>query len=273
MVQRYLKHVMWVSLRFDAQMLPVVPENIRTEILSLGSERFQHKDGPFEANDKDGRAMTKSWFKRKLLNGQEVNRSWLLYSPSRRSAYCFCCLLYSSASENSRSSFEFGQGFNNWKKTEQLSAHENSVNHRLAFRSWKEAERRIKEKAIIDVSLEEQINKEKENWRQVLKRVLDCIKFLTCQNLALHGHREKLELMTDTNVDNFLSLLNLVSHYDPIVKQHLEYAKQNPKHVSYLSPQVQNEFIQLLALSLRNNFSKTFERTSTMECYLTLRLT
>ena len=39
--------------------------------------------------------MTKAWFKRRLANGQgeEVNRSWLVYSPANEAAYCFCCFM------------------------------------------------------------------------------------------------------------------------------------------------------------------------------------
>ena len=59
------------------------------KITKLGSK---NSHGPFlpEINC----AMSNSWFKRKLANGEEVTRSWPMYSGSKKAAYCICCLRY-----------------------------------------------------------------------------------------------------------------------------------------------------------------------------------
>ena len=81
--------------------------------------------------------------------------------------------------------------------------------------------------------------------------MLACIKYLASQNLALHGHEERLSNACD-NQGNFLSLLKLIVQYHPIISEHLKYAIDNPKSVTYLSPEIQNEFISILASSVRN---------------------
>ena len=95
-------------------------------------------------------------------------------------------------------------------------------------------------KKAIDDDLEIQISKETIKWRQILFRILDCIKFLASQKLALRGHFEALSNAPEVNVGNFLSLLKLLGKYDLILQQHLQHAVDNRRCISYLSPQIQN---------------------------------
>ena len=105
-----------------------------------------------------------------------MNRSWLLFSPLNKAAYCFCCLLFTSSSVNCRSAFELGNGFSKWKKPEKLVLNENSPSHRKSFAMWKEAERRITFGIGIDACTEAMIQSEKQRWREVLKTILAFIK-------------------------------------------------------------------------------------------------
>ena len=74
-------------------------QSLSTEIIARGSDLFQNRIGPFVAKS-GGRSMNLMWFKRRLDNGDEVGRSWLLYSPVNKAAYCFCCLLFPTSSSN-----------------------------------------------------------------------------------------------------------------------------------------------------------------------------
>lgn len=239
-------------LEFDeTTRLSIISQPLRDEMISLGSGSFQHRDSlppPITGE----RSITSAWFKRRLANGVEVNRSWLLYSPINGATYCFCCLLFTSSNSNSRSSFELANGFNKWKKPEKLLSHENSPSHRTSFTTWKEAERRIIDGTGIDAEVQAQIQLEKQRWRDILQRILTCIKFLVSQNLALRGHEENLRAAEDRNVGNFLSVIKLVAQYDPLLSKHLQHGRENPGSVSYLSPEIQNEFIHILALTVRN---------------------
>ena len=58
---------------------------------------------------------------------------------------------------------------------------------------------------IIDTEFYVQIEKEKQIWREILKRILHEIKYQTEQNLALRGHRESLQEDSDSNVGNFFA--------------------------------------------------------------------
>ena len=71
-------------IKFDERGLPNVTPADCTLLVTTGATQFQNKQGPFHT--KDGRSMTKFWFKKTLLNGQVVNRSWLVYSPLHQAA-------------------------------------------------------------------------------------------------------------------------------------------------------------------------------------------
>lgn len=195
-----------------------------------------------------------------------MSRSWLVYSPVKGAAFCFSCLLFPSKDAVSNcSSLETENGLNSWKKPEKITAHENSQRHRDSFTTWKEMERRlIKKEGLIDAQLQNQIAKEKEKWRQVLKRVLCCIKYLAKQNLALRGHRESTteteKRESHRNAGNLIELLKLVAEFDPVMKGHLLYVQQNPGSTTYLSPEIQNEFIQLLASTVREKLVYDIQR-------------
>jgi len=102
---------------------------------------------------------------------------------------------------------------------------------------------------------------EKEKWRQVLKKVLSCIRYLPKQNLALRGHRESTtERESDCNAGNFIGLLKLVAEFDPVMNGHLLNVQQNPGSTTYLSPNIQNVFIRLLACAVREKLVHDIQR-------------
>ena len=100
----------------------------------------------------------------------------------------------------------------------------------------------------VDDLLSSQIETEKDRCGEVLKRVLEVIKLLSTQNLAFRGHVKTLDA---ANPGNFLAVLKLLSTYDPVMANHFAYVHQNPRCVSYLSHDIQNEFITLLATAVR----------------------
>lgn len=177
-------------------------------------------------------------------------RSWLVYSPSKRSAFCICCLLFSRF--DNQSSLEQESGFKQWKALERMSVQENSKNHRQCFTQWKEMEiSLLTNRGIIDAELQEETQRESQKWCDILKRLLHCIKYLAIQNLALRGHRESLQ--PDFNTGNLLGLLKLISIFDPVVKEHIRFAESHPGSTSYLSPKIQNEFIHSMASTVRHS--------------------
>ena len=230
--------------------LAAVSQKLRTELITYYASVFQNVGGPFAIVN--GRSMTTTWFKRKLANGEEVNRSRLLYSPKKEAAYCFFCMLFiSSTNSNYGSSFALADGFKRWRKAEKLAAHEISFCHHQSFTNWKEAKRNIINRKGIDKKLEDQIQTEKQRWRYILKRVLSCIKFIASQNLAQRGHK-KSWTNEDARNGNFLPLVKLIAQYDPVLGNHLKHTTENPGSVSYLLSEIQNEFFSILASTVRN---------------------
>lgn len=138
---------------------------------------------------------------------------------------------------------------------DKLKNHEENSYHRQSFIEWKEMERRMKIHGMTDVDhlLSSQIEAEKDRWREVLKRILEVIKLLSTQNLAFRGHVETLDA---ANPGNFLAVLKLLSTYDPVMANHFAYVRQNPRCVSYISHDIQNEFITLLATAVRGKILK-----------------
>ena len=119
------------------------------------------------------------------------------------------------------------------------------------------------QRCSVDAALQVEIQSEEARWREVLIRLLNCIKYLVTQNLAFCGYIDNLDTAACTNVGNFLSLLNLLAQYDPLLKSHLEHVRQNPGSVSYLSPEFQNEFVRILASTVRNHLLSDIKRINT----------
>ena len=71
------------------------------------------------------RSLSKNVFKRKLQNGQEVNRKYLCFSVSKKALFCIPCLLFGGRS------LKFGlDGYTDWNNINSgLNHHENSDEH------------------------------------------------------------------------------------------------------------------------------------------------
>ena len=93
---------------------------------------------------------------------------------------------------------------------------------------------------------QQKVKAEISRWTEVLERLLDAALFLAKQNLAFRGHREALD--GAANAGNFLELVKLIAKYDPVMREHLASVRLSAKPTtSYLSPEIQNEFIALMA--------------------------
>ncbi|XP_025204578.1 zinc finger MYM-type protein 1-like [Melanaphis sacchari] len=95
---------------------------------------------------------------------------------------------------------------------------------------------------------ENAIKSEKEKWKAILKILFDVILFCAKNNLALRGTDERIG---KPNCGIFLSTLELLSHYNPILAKHIEEVNDKNNVISYFSPQIQNEIISLLGKSTR----------------------
>ncbi|CAG9831340.1 unnamed protein product [Diabrotica balteata] len=113
--------------------------------------------------NKNGRRFTVNCYRRRMANGEEVSRSWLIYSVSKDAIYCFCCRIFSKV----RLSLSSEIGFNDWKHmSELLTEHERSPGHMKAFQSWKECSLRLEMGKTIDAEHQKMIQAEVGRWQE-----------------------------------------------------------------------------------------------------------
>uniref|UniRef100_A0A0L8HRB5 DUF4371 domain-containing protein n=1 Tax=Octopus bimaculoides TaxID=37653 RepID=A0A0L8HRB5_OCTBM len=76
--------------------------------------------------------------------------------------------------------------------------------------------------------------------------------FLAKQNVALQGHREDIRVeKANENKRNFLEIVQLIGKLDPVLHEHLVKVKIDKFKTSYLSPKIQNEFVNVLGDQVR----------------------
>jgi len=81
-------------------------------------------------------------------------------------------------------------------------------------------------------------------WIDVLKRVVAVVKFLCERSLSFRGDNEVFGV---PNNGNYLGILELISQFDPFLKEHiLKYGNQGTGNPSYLSKTICEELIQLM---------------------------
>ena len=68
----------------------------------------------------------------------------------------------------------------------------------MALTQWNELEVRIYLSETIDKKEQTNVKENIRKWRDILMRLVDIIRFLVKQNLALRGHREGMEDKDDT---------------------------------------------------------------------------
>jgi len=256
------------NLKDVGQWPSSIDNNTRVLLVLQGSSAVQHLDSDFCEVMRPGasvkgqnRKLTSDWFYQTLPNGEKMLRSWMVYSPSKKSVYCFCCKLFS---HESFSKFDSDDGFNLWwKLNPKISDHESSPKHIENFMKWKELEINLGHGATIDKREQNILENETKTWREILFRLLDIIRFLAKQNLAFRGHREEIRSNTESteNKGNFLELVDLLAKYDPVLREHVLRIKIGKKYsTSYLSPTIQNEFIEILGNKVRKTIIEEIKK-------------
>ena len=148
----------------------------------------------------------------------------MLYSPQRKSLFCFCCRVFG---EKTDSSFSAIDGISTWwKLNPKVKDHENSATHQEAFLKWKEIEMRLKTGTTVDSLEQNKLNNVLKKWVQILHRVVKMIRFLSKQNLPFRGPVETIKPNDTSNVSgNFIELTKLLSNYDPVLREHVVWCQ------------------------------------------------
>lgn len=208
----------------------------------------QVKDIIFPKNtDINPRRFKKEYYDMTMKNGDKIPQRWLLYSVSTDSVFCFACKLFGKQ-DNSLTK----GGFRNWKNlTAHLKEHEHSKTHHTNMTSWQELKTRLKTKTAIDQMNQDfffflnqdLMHLEVGHWRGVIHRVIANICHIAERNHALRGHTE---VLYDPHNDNFLSQVELMAQFHPIMNEHLRRIQTKQTKVHYLSKENQNKIISLV---------------------------
>ncbi|XP_023241006.1 zinc finger MYM-type protein 1-like [Centruroides sculpturatus] len=171
---------------------------------------------------------------------------WMIYSQTKDAVYCFPCRLFGL--ENTR--IGSSKGVCDWKHLgDYLKSHESSQLHKDCMLKWLNLENGLKSCTTIDSLAQNQIEQERQRWRDILERLLAIVNFLASHNLAFRGHREKIISDSDSSETsgNFIDLVKLIARFDPMLRLHLKQVTDKTTNDHYLGKNIQNERIQLMA--------------------------
>lgn len=224
--------------------------------LGLLSETELNKMANNLSKDKEGHSFPKSLIYSNSLGGREkLPRDWLSASPTTHKLYCAPCRLFvSSTSDISHTSYlSTDEGFdpqkNIWHKLyRKLSQHERSLKHKQCYLQWRTFESVTQAgSGAIDHGIQKQLASERDIMMRLLKRFLDVTLFLGSRGLPFRGQSSKVG---DIHNGNFLGCLELISHYDTLLEEHLRKVQKRQEEgkkmqAHYLSNRIQNEFINI----------------------------
>ena len=184
---------------------------------------------------------------------------WLVYSKEVDGGFCKYCSLF----VKDRSSLDtlINRPFRKWVKINKIvEGHKYTLYHKAAIECavcFRQSTNHPEVSIAARISTEI-FNGIKEN-RHILKCCANCIIYCGKQCIALHGDHENLEKL-DQNPGNFLSMLKVLTIYDPILKKHLQKPRQ--RNATYLSPHTQNELIDIIGKSIiQSDIVKEIQKT------------
>jgi hypothetical protein len=227
---------------------PAQWKNIDSKLRDLLVEKgpIRHNDSEFP-KDGNSRHFSTTYYTRTLPNGEKHDRKWLVYSNELDSIFCFCCKLFNLESCTNQLA---NQGTNDWRNLSgKIKRHETSSEYITNMNTWSDLQIRLLKNKTIDKSFQELINKEKDRWKNVLQRIIAIINTLGKNNLPFRGTKEKIY---QENNGIFLSLIEMIVEFDPVMQEHIHRIQQGEIHNHYLGHKIQNELIQMIANEIRS---------------------
>uniref|UniRef100_A0A087XM22 TTF-type domain-containing protein n=1 Tax=Poecilia formosa TaxID=48698 RepID=A0A087XM22_POEFO len=184
----------------------------------------------------DNRSFSESYYTTSTNKvGMKVPRKWMCYSP-KLDCCCYCepCWLFANRNAAYYNS-AWVNGIRDWKHlSAKVEKHESTQIHLgacIVYEQWKL-------NSTIDTEMERNVRNAALFWRRVLERIVNVTLTLASCNLAFR------EMRGQGNAGNFLSIMELLAHYNPVLK---ELINRPEGSVKYLSHQIQDEFIYIMS--------------------------
>ena len=200
-----------------------------------------------------GRKFQESWYSKK---------DWLCASETRKSLFCWPCLLFNSKSGRStwmHACYVNMHGFlSDWQK------HERSKSHMESYKMWKTFENDRQESVDVLFSRArreavERYNEEVRQNREMLKNIVNAVLYLGRQEMAFRGHDES---STSLNQGNYRELLKSYGKLDSVFDKRLHGRLQEAEKCESgavftgVSSDVQNDVIECIDSVIEEQINK-----------------
>ena len=182
----------------------------------------------------------------------------LEYSVSKDAAFCFISSLFRKEgqdpawSETGVSAWEKMRSRGTAKKGK-LAEHFSSESHKEALGAYVSFSKPLSHiyaalgKAVRNAKIQEA--KDKQENKEVVKIVLDIVRTLASQNMPFRGDGKEED-------GNVCQIVELVSRHCTLLERWVGSKRSRPYNVTYMSPESQNDMIQLLAEDVRRQVVK-----------------
>ena len=174
--------------------------------------------------------------------------SWMVYSPSVDGVFCkHCALMTPMHCRKDKGAF-VNKPFINWHKLqEKAKRHEQMKYHHDAMIATESFLNSVENpEQNVNNRIDDERRKNVIRNRHIVKCVSEAILFCGRQCIALRGDNEVLNEDSCGNTGNFLAALQMIANHDNILKQHLDNIQLSSRNISYLSPLIQNEIIEII---------------------------
>ncbi|KAK7603344.1 hypothetical protein V9T40_003346 [Parthenolecanium corni] len=191
----------------------------------------------------DGRNFRSQWFDQ---------FKWLEYNPEIDACFCYVCRTFITT-ETKETAF-VKTGYRNWKnaleKNRGFRKHEETSTHLVCLSKWEE----YKVRSTINQEVSTLVNDNVlSKHRYYVRSVFEVIQFLAAHELPFRGDYVK-EDHSETGL--FRALFEYTLKKDQELQNCLKCIPENAK---YLSPEIQNEIIEIMASCIRSEVAKDIE--------------
>ena len=174
---------------------------------------------------------------------------FLVYSEQEDGAYCLSCILFLTQPKNgSQAAKLITTPCKKWRKaTDYLFTHADECEyHKMSYNRFNAFLNTQNNPSIhIDQRMTNSASETVERNRRILKSILRALEYLVHQGLTLQGCRDDGAAIGDNSINkgNFKVLLDLMSHTEDPLHNHLETCAGNS---TYISKTTQNALLECI---------------------------